>query len=287
MGWIGDGATAEGDFHSALTFAAVYNAPVILAVVNNQWAISSFSGIAGAERATFAARAVGYGIAGLRVDGNDALAVYAATRWAADRARSNNGPTLIEYLHLPRRGPFDLRRSDRLPSRGRGRRLAAGRPDRAAEGASDRRSANGTRSATPRSPRKSTPTVRAAQKEAEKLGILSEQGRDNIESMFDDVFAELPWHLAEQRDAALEEAQGRCSAMAVMNMIQAINSAHKVMMERDPDIVVFGEDVGYFGGVFRATEGLQKRVRQDPRFRRADLAKAASSPPRSAWRPMA
>jgi 2-oxoisovalerate dehydrogenase E1 component subunit alpha len=76
MGWIGDGATAEGDFHSAMTFAAVYNAPVILAVVNNQWAISSFSGIAGAERATFAQRAAGYGIAGMRVDGNDALAVY-------------------------------------------------------------------------------------------------------------------------------------------------------------------------------------------------------------------
>ena len=98
MGWIGDGATAEGDFHSALTFAAVYNVPVILAVVNNQWAISSFSGIAGAERATFAQRAVGYGIAGLRVDGNDALAVYAAVRWAADRARSNNGPALIVVL---------------------------------------------------------------------------------------------------------------------------------------------------------------------------------------------
>ena len=44
-----------------------------------------------------------------------------------------------------------------------------------------------------------------------------------------------------------------------MNMIQAINSAHKVMMARDPDIVVFGEDIGYFGGVFRATEGLQQR----------------------------
>ena len=81
-----------------MTFAAVYNVPVILGIVNNQWAISSFSGIAGAERATFAQRAVGYGIAGLRVDGNDALAVYAAVRWAADRARSNNGPTLIEFF---------------------------------------------------------------------------------------------------------------------------------------------------------------------------------------------
>lgn len=66
--WIGEGSTAEGDFHSAMTFAAVYNAPVIFNVVNNQWAISSFSGFAGAERTTFAARAIGYGIAGLRVE---------------------------------------------------------------------------------------------------------------------------------------------------------------------------------------------------------------------------
>src|SRR3954470_15501586 len=96
--WIGDGATAEGDFHNAVTFAGVYRAPVILNIVNNQWAISTFCGIAGGELTTFAARAVGYGIAGLRVDGNDALAVYAATRWAADRARSNLGPTLIELF---------------------------------------------------------------------------------------------------------------------------------------------------------------------------------------------
>ena len=93
--WCGEGSTAEGDFHSACTFAAVYRAPVIFNVVNNQWAISSFSGFAGAEATTFAARAIGYGIAGLRVDGNDALAVYAATKWAAERARTNQGPTLI------------------------------------------------------------------------------------------------------------------------------------------------------------------------------------------------
>jgi 2-oxoisovalerate dehydrogenase E1 component alpha subunit len=96
--WCGEGSTAEGDFHSACTFASVYRAPVILNVVNNQWAISSFSGFAGAEATTFAARAIGYGIAGLRVDGNDALACYAATEWAAERARSNAGPTLIEFF---------------------------------------------------------------------------------------------------------------------------------------------------------------------------------------------
>src|SRR3546814_1814019 len=60
--FIGDGATAEGDFHAACTFAAVYGAPVILNIVNNQWAISSFAGIAGGDLTTFAARAIGYGI---------------------------------------------------------------------------------------------------------------------------------------------------------------------------------------------------------------------------------
>ena len=97
-GWIGEGSSSEGDFHAGMTFAAVFNAPVVVNIVNNQWAISSFSGFAGGERATFAARAIGYGIAGLRVDGNDALAVFAAVQWAANRARSNAGPTLIEYF---------------------------------------------------------------------------------------------------------------------------------------------------------------------------------------------
>ncbi len=77
--WIGDGATAESDFHTALTFAHVYRAPVILNVVNNQWAISTFQAIAGGEGTTFANRGVGCGIASLRVDGNDFLAVYAAS----------------------------------------------------------------------------------------------------------------------------------------------------------------------------------------------------------------
>ena len=97
-GWIGEGATAEGDFHHALTFASVYGAPVILNIVNNQYAISSFQGIAGGEHTTFAARGLGYGLPALRVDGNDFLAVHAVTSWAADRARSNLGATVIELL---------------------------------------------------------------------------------------------------------------------------------------------------------------------------------------------
>jgi 2-oxoisovalerate dehydrogenase E1 component alpha subunit len=96
--WIGEGASAEADFHHGLVFASVYRAPCLLNVVNNQWAISTFQGYAGGEQQSFAARGPGYGIPGIRVDGNDFLAVYAATDWAARRARANHGPTLLELV---------------------------------------------------------------------------------------------------------------------------------------------------------------------------------------------
>ncbi|HKX90852.1 MAG TPA: 3-methyl-2-oxobutanoate dehydrogenase (2-methylpropanoyl-transferring) subunit alpha [Sphingomicrobium sp.] len=206
MGWVGDGATAEGDFHSAMTFAAVYNAPVVLAVVNNQWAISSFSGIAGAERATFAQRAVGYGIAGLRVDGNDALAVYAAVHWAAERARSNGGPTLIEFFtyraegHSTSDDPSGYRPTNEAKAWPLGDPIERLKAHLIVLGEWDEeRHAAMTAECDA--------AVRAAQKESEKIGILPDQGKDNVASMFDDVYAEVPWHIAEQRDAALSEGR--------------------------------------------------------------------------------
>ncbi len=98
VSWLGEGSSAEADFHHAMLFASVYKAPVILNVVNNQWAISTFQGHAGGERQSFAARGPGFGIAGVRVDGNDFLAVHAVTQWAAERARTGRGPTLIEHV---------------------------------------------------------------------------------------------------------------------------------------------------------------------------------------------
>ncbi len=96
--WIGDGATSENDFHAALVFASTYQAPVILNVVNNQWAISTFQGFASGNAATFAARGHGFGIPSLLVDGNDYLAVHAVAKWASKRARLGLGPTLIEHV---------------------------------------------------------------------------------------------------------------------------------------------------------------------------------------------
>jgi 2-oxoisovalerate dehydrogenase E1 component alpha subunit len=208
-GWIGDGATAEGDFHNAVTFAGVYRAPVILNVVNNQWAISTFCGIAGGDLTTFAARAVGYGIAGLRVDGNDALAVYAATRWAADRARSNLGPTLIELFtyrvegHSTSDDPSVYRPLNAGASWPLGDPIARLKAHLIGLGEWDEERHKVLEESL-------SAEVRAAQKEAEKQGTLGNGHYEDVDSMFADVFADPPWHLAEQRDAAkAEKARGK------------------------------------------------------------------------------
>jgi 2-oxoisovalerate dehydrogenase E1 component alpha subunit len=96
-GWVGDGTSAQGDFHYALNFASVYRPPCVLHVVDNQWAISTHRHLA-TGGTTFAARADAYRLPGLRVDGNDFLAVYAAESWAIERARRGGGPTLIELV---------------------------------------------------------------------------------------------------------------------------------------------------------------------------------------------
>ncbi|WP_193142940.1 MULTISPECIES: thiamine pyrophosphate-dependent dehydrogenase E1 component subunit alpha [unclassified Meridianimarinicoccus] len=96
--WIGDGATASNDFHSALLCASVYQPPVILNIVNNQWAISTYTGVASGMARTYAARARGYGVPALRVDGNDYLAVAAVSRWAVARTRAGHGPVAIEWF---------------------------------------------------------------------------------------------------------------------------------------------------------------------------------------------
>jgi len=197
-GWIGDGATAEADFHTALTFAHVYRAPVILNVVNNQWAISSFQYVAGGEQTTFAARGTGCGIASLRVDGNDFLAVYSVSRWAAERARSNLGPTLIEWItyragaHSTSDDPTKYRPAEdwkRFPLGDPIERLKRHMIARGAWSEADHAALQQDVEAE----------VVAAQKEAERSGSLADGHVFPPREMFEDVFEQMPSHLVRQR----------------------------------------------------------------------------------------
>ena len=196
--WIGDGATAEADFHTALTFAHVYRAPVILNVVNNQWAISTFQAIAGGEATTFAGRGVGCGIASLRVDGNDFLAVHAASRWAAERARSNLGPTLIEWVtyragaHSTSDDPSKYRPADDWQHFPLGDPVARLKQHLIALGEwSEERHAELHKALEAE--------VMAAQKEAERHGTLADGHTPDPATMFEDVYERMPAHLEAQR----------------------------------------------------------------------------------------
>lgn len=97
VGYLGDGASSEADFHVGMNFAAVFKLPVVFFLNNNQWAIS-IPATKQTASASFAMKARAYGMPGIRVDGNDAIAVAEVMAFAAERARSGGGATLIEAL---------------------------------------------------------------------------------------------------------------------------------------------------------------------------------------------
>jgi pyruvate dehydrogenase E1 component alpha subunit len=194
---FGDGGTSTGEFHAAMNFAGVFRTPTVFFCENNQYAISVHVTRQTAA-ATLAVKAAGYGIPGIRVDGNDVLAVLKVVREAFDRARSGGGPTLIEAVtyrlgpHSTSDDPTAYRTEDEVVQWRRKdpiRRFAdhlrnRGILDDAAEEAS-----------------------RAEAKEAVRQAIDEVEAAPPVpvESLFEDVFEEMPWHLAEQRDALLGE----------------------------------------------------------------------------------
>ncbi len=199
--WIGDGSTAESDFHAGLVFASTYKPPVVLNIVNNQWAISTFQGIARGGSGTFAARGLGFGIPSLRVDGNDYLAVHAVAAWAVERARRNLGPTLIEYVtyrvgaHSTSDDPSGYRpktESDAWPLGDPVIRLKNHLIGLGAWSEERHKQAEA----------EVMDTVLAAQKEAESHGTLHAGGKPSVRDIFEGVYAEMPPHLRRQRQQA-------------------------------------------------------------------------------------
>lgn len=200
-GWIGDGSTAESDFHAAMVFASTYKAPVVLNIVNNQWAISTFQGIARGGVGTFAARGHGFGIPSLRVDGNDYLAVHAVAKWAAERARRGLGPTLIEYVtyraggHSSSDDPSAYRSGEEASAWPLGDPIERLKKHLVTIG-------EWTEERHRQAEAEIMDEVIATQKQAESVGTLGGGKAPSPRDMFEGVYETMPPHLIRQRQQA-------------------------------------------------------------------------------------
>jgi len=271
--FFGDGSTSETDFHSGLNFAGVWNVPTVFVCENNSYAISVPLSKQTAS-ATIAHKAAAYGIAGVRVDGMDVLAVYQTMAEAVENARAGAGPTLIEAicyrfgahataddarLYRPESEELEWRLRDPLP---RYRTFLEGRGlwNQTAEDNLQAEAGD------------------AFDKAMAKLEGLPTPGRDSIVRH---VYSRVPRQMVAQLND-LERGAGEPESRFTedelwplpadpiptgptesWNMAEAINAALAAAMEADERTIILGEDVGLVGGVFRITEGLQARFGAD------------------------
>jgi pyruvate dehydrogenase E1 component alpha subunit/2-oxoisovalerate dehydrogenase E1 component alpha subunit len=194
VGFLGDGATSQPDFHAAMTFAAIERPPVVLVCQNNHWSISVPTAKQSASR-TLALKAHAYGIAGRRVDGNDVLATYRVIKDAVDRARRGEGPTFVECVtyrmgpHSSSDDPTRYRSNDEVASWAKRDPIARfERYLRRAEVLDDAAQA--------------ALEARLEQELEAAIAAIEEAPAPARETLFEDVFAPaggLPWHLREQR----------------------------------------------------------------------------------------
>lgn len=192
MAYLGDGATSASEFHVAMNFAGVFEAPVVFLCQNNHWSIS-----VPLERQTaspdLAVKAKAYGFPGVRVDGNDVLAVYAAAREAVDRARSGGGPAFIEAVtyrmgaHSTADDPSRYRSEEEVEKWKRRDPLSRFRAYLEDQGLHDEAREEDLRL-------KLEEEIGQAVRQAERAGPPP------TETLFEDVYDRLPWNLREQRD---------------------------------------------------------------------------------------
>ncbi|HUG31356.1 MAG TPA: pyruvate dehydrogenase (acetyl-transferring) E1 component subunit alpha [Acidimicrobiia bacterium] len=267
--YFGDGATSEVDFHTGMNFAGVWKTPTVFICANNLYAISvPYEKQTAAE--TIAQKADAYGFEGLRVDGMDPIAVYLATRLAAKRAREGKGPTLIEAMtyrygpHATADDPTLYRSDDEVEEWKQRDAIERLRLFLEARGEWDERV--GEKVAM-----EITDSVDAAvaSLEAEPM-----PGRDDAVRH---GFTRIPPYIVDQLHA-MQRAHGEpetrfdeseiwrvghdelpAGPTTPMNMAEALNAALDQAMETNEEVIVLGEDVGVAGGVFRITEGLQKK----------------------------
>jgi pyruvate dehydrogenase E1 component alpha subunit/2-oxoisovalerate dehydrogenase E1 component alpha subunit len=195
VGFMGDGATSEPDFHNAMNFAAVFRVPCVMICQNNHWAISVPSSRQTASE-TIAIKGRAYGVPSVRVDGNDVLAVYNVVGEAVARARAGGGPTFIEAVtyrigaHSTSDDPSRYRSQEEVDTWMKRDPMLRLRRHLEARGLFDEA--------------KDLELEQRLQAQiAEAIAEVEPLGPPPRETLFDDVYAELPWHLAEQREQLL------------------------------------------------------------------------------------
>jgi 2-oxoisovalerate dehydrogenase E1 component len=249
----GDGGTSEGDFHEALNLAAVWRLPVIFVVENNGWGLSTPTSEQYAC-ADLADRAVGYGMAGVVVDGNDVLAVMAAIGEAATRGRRGDGPTLIEAKTYRMRGHEETSGTDYVPPEELAR-WAQLDPLLRLESVLD------GRGVLPAGERAALRAEIAAEVDARVEAALAAPEPDStVDRETAAVFAPGP---------ARTQKAPPAGEPADLRYIDAISDALREAMRADERVVLLGQDIAEYGGAFKVTDGFvaefgKERVRNTP-----------------------
>ena len=274
---FGDGATSEGDFHEAMNFAAVYATPTVFFCQNNGYAIS-YPTSEQTKSETIAIKAEAYGMPGIRVDGNDVVAVLVAVREASARARSGEGPTLIEAVTY-RLGPHTTAddpgryRADEESTRWeskdpleRVRRLLErqGQWDQDFQDELDASATERIEKAVEWAEAVPEPTFEEmlGRMYAEPTPPLREQLRQGGGQL--EQATSLPRRKPSR--ALRKSTTSDTGLRAEVNLAQALNSALDTALANDERVVLMGQDIGRTGGVFRITDGLRDRHGADRVF---------------------
>lgn len=256
VAFTGDGGTSEGEFHEALNLAAVWDLPVIFVVENNQWAISTPS--SGQYRCkALVDRALGYGIEGVQIDGNDIETVYQTIRELAQSIRANPRPALVECLTYRVRGHEEASGTKYVPN------------EKIEEW-------------------KTRDPLLTFEKKLLTAGVLTEKGVENsrIELqheidrcaeevlLLDEPSSTIEREIAQVSRPRTAEYTKPSAGTKKLRFVDAIHEGLGLAMERFPELVLMGQDIGEYGGVFKVTDGFVGRFGKD-RVRNTPLCESA------------